>query len=102
LVEIPESVRALLWEYDVPEEPDGAVWERAIVERVMSGGGLADMRWLVATFDRAQLAAYLADRGARVLPPRELRFWSTWCGIPARQADSWVEASRARTAAWRG
>lgn len=102
LMLIPDPIRALLWEYDVPEEPGGPVWERAIVERVMSRGRLDDMRWLVATFDRPALAAYLQDRGARVLPPRELRFWSTWCNVPVRQADAWVHAAREREAAWRG
>jgi hypothetical protein len=102
LVRIPESVRALLWEYDVPDEPEGPAWERAIIERVMSRGVLKDMRWLVATFDRAALAAYLESRGARALRPRELRFWSDWCRVPANRAAAWVRSAREREARWRG
>jgi hypothetical protein len=102
LMLIPDSIRALLWEYDVPKGPAGPEWDRAIVERVMSRGRLDDMRWLVATFDRPALTAYLQARGARVLPPRELRFWSTWCGVPSLQANAWVRSARARETAWRG
>ena len=101
-MQIPETVRALLWEYDVPDEPEGPAWERAIIERVMSRGVLEDMRWLVATFDRATLATYLENRGARALPPRELRFWSAWCRVPAILADAWVRSAREREARWRG
>ena len=101
-MKISASIRALLWEYDVPAEPTGAAWERAIMERVMSRGRLDDMRWLVATFDRPTLTGYLLERGARVLPPRELRFWSTWCDIPSQRADAWVRTARERAVAWRG
>lgn len=97
---IPPSVRCLLHDFELPLEPVGAVWERAITERVMARGTLDAMRWLIGAFSREQLAGYLAERGRRVLDPREVRFWTTICHIPAAQAQAWVAASRART--WHG
>lgn len=98
---VPDAIRLLLHDYAVPARLDGPVWERAIMERVMERGSWDDMRWLVATFGRARLAAYLRERGQRVLPPRELRFWSLVSGIPEPIADGWVRAARDRMSAWR-
>ena len=98
----PESVRALLREYDTSAGTDGPAWERAATERVMLRGLLEDMRWLLATFGRDRLRAFLSERGRRVLPPRELRFWCTICDVPQHDADAWVVESRERERAWRG
>jgi hypothetical protein len=101
-VDLPASVQRLLSDYDIPATPSGPGWERVVIERVMARGTLADMRWLLASFDRDRLAAYLAERGRRVLPPRELRFWATICRVPAAEADSWLHAARERERMWRG
>jgi len=101
-VTIPESVRALLREYDVPDGELGREWERTVVERVMTSGRLADMRWLLESFERARLRDFLISRGRRALAPREMRFWSLLCGVPPHLADAWVAASRSRECAWRG
>lgn len=98
----PESVRALLHEYDTSAGTDGPAWERAAMERVMLRGLLEDMRWLLATFGRDRLRDFLEERGRRVLPPRELRFWCTICGTPRDDADAWVDEARRSERAWRG
>lgn len=102
LVEIPESIRRLLWEYDVAAGTDGAAWERVVMERVMARGLWTDMRWLLASFGRERLREFLTVRGRRVLPPRELRFWGTVCGVEPADLDGWVGGARRREAAWRG
>lgn len=92
----------MLSDFELPSAPSGPRWERVVIERVMARGTLADMRWLVAAFDRDRLAAYLAERGRRILPPRELRFWATICHVPEAEADAWVRAARERERMWRG
>lgn len=99
-MDLPAGVRELLCEYQVPDSVDGAEWERAIIERVMLRGRWDDMRWLVSAFERARLRAFLAERGSRVLPPRELAFWALACAVPRETADSWTTQARARE--WRG
>lgn len=86
----------------MPADPSGDRWERAIIGRVMERGTWADMRWLLTSFGRERLAAFLADGGYRTLPPRELRFWSTICHAPEDQADRWVAAAITEGRAWRG
>lgn len=98
---VPNSVRLLLHDYALPSRLDAAVWERLIVERVMERGNWEAMRWLLAQFGRARLSQYLRERGHRVLPPRELRFWSLVTGIPNSVADQWVRRARDRVRAWR-
>lgn len=101
-MELPQSVRTLLSEYDLREGTDGAGWQRAAVERVMSRGRWEEMRWLLAAFDRDRLRSYLGGRGRRALSPRELRFWCMVCEVPPAQADVWVAEARSRERAWRG
>ena len=101
-MEYPESVRELLWEVDV-EDPDVAErLDRVVVERVMERGGWQAMQWLLGAHGRGPLRQYLEARGCRVLPPRELRFWSWVCGVPEPLASSWVSQARTREQAWWG
>jgi hypothetical protein len=96
LMELPPYVRALLWEYDL-EGPQGAErLDRVILERVMERGGWESMRWLLGAYQRSELREFLERRGRRVLPPRELRFWSWVTGVPDSVAESWVHAARGR------
>ena len=101
-VTIPSSVRGLLQDFDLPPEPSGAAWERVVIERVMGRGTWVDMRWLLASFGREPLAAFLAERGCRVLAPREVRFWATICHVPKDEADRWVASAITAERAWRG
>ncbi len=68
----------------------------------MQRGEWADMRWLIRAFDRGRLRSFLAERGRRVLPPRELRFWALVCGVPDQEQDAWVVEAKHRERAWRG
>lgn len=99
---LPASVRELLWEYKAGPDSTGPGWERTAIERVMLRGRMEDMRWLLATFGRDCLRTFLAERGRRVLPPRELRFWCTISGTPRDEADAWVDEARRSERAWRG
>ena len=89
-----------MWEYEIAERIPSSGWERVLVERVMERGELADMRWLLRTFGRDRLRRFLEERGRRVLPPRELCFWSWACGVPDSVARQWVSGARERS--WQG
>ena len=101
-MEIPEVVRRLLWEYDTADPEVLERVERVLLERVMARGDWDAMRWLLGSFSSERLRAFLEGRGRRVLPPRELRFWSWVCGVDDDEAASWVGQAREREAAWRG
>ena len=100
-MEIPSTVRTLLWEYSMDEIPAGEGWQSSIIERVMQQGCWDDMLWLLQAFDRDRLRVFLEHRGRRALAPRELRFWATICGVPDNEQDTWVHDARARERAWR-
>jgi hypothetical protein len=100
-MEIPATVRDLLWEYSLDEIPRGDRWQDTIIERVMQRGCWDDMLWLLRAFERGELCAFLERRGRRVLAPRELRFWAKIVGVPDTKQDIWVHESRERERAWR-
>ena len=99
-MKIPGHVLRLMWEYDRAVLQGGAEFPDALLERVMSAGGVSQMRWLLQAVDRARLAAYLESRGRRVLPARELRFWCHMAGIEESMASEWVRNARARERSW--
>ncbi len=101
-MEIPAGVRALMWEFSIDDQSIDESFERAVVERTMERGGWNEMKWLLRRFDGPHLRSFLEERGRKVLPPRELRFWSHICGIPGSTQDEWVSDARLRSAAWRG
>jgi hypothetical protein len=98
---IPPFVRELLWEYDLDDPEIVGRLDRVLVERVMERGGWEAMRWLLESFDRADLRAFLEKRGRRVLPARELRFWAWASGVPEPTTTSWVQSARKREPVWR-
>ena len=71
---LPEFLAAFFWEYD-PQTLDLERHAEVIIGRLMARGDWAAMRWLRQTYPPARLAAFLATRGRRVLPPRELNYW---------------------------
>lgn len=100
-MQIPSTVRSLLWEYSPESEPSDPRWKSAVIERVMQRGRWDDMLWLLRAFDTGQLRSYLERRGRRVLEPRELRFWARICGVPQDEQDAWVREARRKERAWR-
>jgi hypothetical protein len=64
----------LFWEIDV-ETLDLAAHRDYVMERVMTRGTLAAMRWLVQTYSREEIGDFVRRRGDR-LTPRDRAFWS--------------------------
>ena len=102
MVEVPSNVLRLMWEYDQDTLIQGSELPDTIIERVMERGGWSEMQWLLRTVDRERLRTFLAERGSRVLPPRELSFWALACEIPEKIATNWCQDARRREYEWRG
>ncbi len=75
---VPPEVAWLFWEVDV-DRLDPHARPDYVIERVMTRGDWAAMKWLVATFSRAQLGGFLERKGHRI-PPRERAFWALITG----------------------
>lgn len=101
-MDLPESIRQLLWEYDLDADASGESWRDAAVEKVMQRGTWEQMLWLVRSFDRSTLVEFLERRGRRVLSPRPLRFWATMMHIPAETTEEWIAGARVREQTSRG
>lgn len=73
---LPEDVRRLLWDVDAASASLPAT-RPLLFERVMTRGSLAGMRWLLVSFARDELRAFVQGPRGAFLPPRELAFWCT-------------------------
>jgi hypothetical protein len=82
-VVLPPDIVLLFWDVD-PATVDLELHRDYVLERVMSRGGCAAMRWLRASFPADVLADFLRRKGHR-LPPRERAYWSLVSGadLPA-------------------
>lgn len=78
-VALPHYVAKLFWEVDITTV-DPEKHQDYVLERVMSRGGWEAMRWLMRTYSRNVLGAFLLRRGTR-LAPRERAYWAVMTGI---------------------
>ncbi len=75
-------MRGLFWETDAARvDPD--VYRDYVLERAMSRGDWAAMKWVRSHYRREVLADFLRRRGAR-LSPRELAYWSLIAGVEVK------------------
>lgn len=96
------NVQGLLWEYDLDGVEALSELPDAVVERVMTRGGWAEMGWLIRELGAEQLLSFLERRGARVLPPRDVAFWGLACSAPEAFVRDWINDARSRQEEWRG
>lgn len=81
---IPAEHAWLFWDAD-PSEIEIDRHADYVLERVMSRGDFAAMRWLASAYSMEALADFLARKGHR-LAPRERAFWSVMAGVRCAQA----------------
>jgi hypothetical protein len=80
--DLPADVARLLWDVDPSQLDLARPGDRdLVIERVMSRGTLAAMRWLRATVAPEELATFLRGRGRRCLAPRDLAYWALVTGV---------------------
>lgn len=86
MVALPNAVVPLLWDVDATGIDLSRSADRDLVfERVMSRGSLVAMKWLRATFSNEELAAFVREKGAQRLAPRDLAYWALVSGVSAPQ-----------------
>lgn len=71
----------LLWGIDLADF-DPVVHQEFVMERVMSRGSRAAMRWLRESYGTDNLARFLTTRGDRI-PPRDRAYWKLIANLPA-------------------
>jgi len=96
---IPESLFGLFWELE-PETIHIVRHGDFVMGRIMERGNWEAMRWLLKTYSKKQLASFLKKRGRRILPPRELNYWSLITGIAKEKRTEWVRESRENNSVW--
>jgi len=90
------ALASLFW--DQPRAPDLARHRDFVVQRVLSEGGLEEIRSLRARVPDAALRKVLLRSQARGLSPQRIRFWQLLLNLPRSTADLWVR--RARAGSW--
>ena len=73
------DVARLFWDAE-PDQVDLRAHRDYVMERVMSRGSWAAMRWLRDVYSSEDMADFLVRKGHR-LAPRELAYWSLIAGI---------------------
>ncbi len=77
---IPRSLQFAFQEYDLEKlNPDEHAF--TIVERTLTYGNRAELRWLFAQYGPQYLAAWVREVGWRLLPRRRCRFWASYFGL---------------------
>jgi squalene cyclase len=92
LTKVPEPHRWVFWDVDA-EALDTAVAADYILPRVLEFGGIAEVRWVLATYGLTGIHRFLRDVGHPELSERTLGFW--------RAALNAKEEAWARPPAWR-
>ena len=77
---LPEHLSGLFWDID-PEAIDTEQHADYVMDRIMTRGTWAAMRWLRERYDSARRAEFLRRRGATRLAPRELAYWALVSGV---------------------
>ncbi len=96
---IPESVNAILWEYDAGTL-DWTTDRDLIIGRVLSHGTWDDISWLRDRLGDDALRLWIEVHEGGGLSPRQLRFWEIIVDLPSRRVDAWV--TRLRSSIWEG
>jgi len=96
---IPPFLIPLFWDYD---ENTVEINKHAylIMARIMERGSWEAMIWLRKVYADEELATFLHEKGARILPPRELNYWALICGIPDETRRRWVKKTKEKKSVW--
>ena len=98
---VPESFRWVFWDVDAARLETSRSRDY-IIPRVLERGGIAEVRWLIATYGMKGIHRFLRDVGHPELSNRTLFFWraalkaqdEAWATPPAWRKSSgapWVD-----------
>lgn len=80
----------LFWDYEF-EELDLLKDEHLIMRKVLSHGGIDDLKILVDLFGKKRIKEFLLETRGRGIDKRRLRFYEAFFDLPRREVDSWIK-----------
>ena len=95
----PTAIAWLFWDVD-PASIECDRDEGYILPRVLESGGMAEVRWAIATYGRDRIHRFLRDVGHPELSPRTLTFWRA---VFKAEAETWATSPdwrRSNCAPW--
>jgi len=99
-MDIPDSIRALFHEYDA-SALNWPMHRDLIMQRIMEHGDWDAMQWLSRSCSKGDLRSFLARRGKKILPARELNYWALVSGIPPDVRHRWLQELKECANEWR-
>lgn len=100
---LPEFLHAFFWDTN-PKRVSPRRHMNAVCLRLMERGDESAIRWLLQTYRRERLRAWIMAQEGRGLTPRALRFWEVLLDLPHPQTSDlerarrfYVRARQART-----
>jgi hypothetical protein len=81
---IPPSAWPFFQEYD-PAKLDVQQHAALIIERILANGSRAEVRWLLTTYGRVVVRAWVEEMGASRLSARRYRLWCLVLKLPEQE-----------------
>jgi hypothetical protein len=91
LVELPEFLGALFWDYDFAQL-NWRTHRDFITGRVLESGSWDGICWLRSLVGDVGLRDWIDRRHGRPLSAKQLRFWQLILEIPAERVEQWLKA----------
>ncbi len=80
----------LFWEYEF-KEIDSSKDEYLIMKKVLSYGGIEDLRTLLDIFGKEKIKGFLLRTKGKGIDKRRLRFYEVFFGLPKEEVDNWIK-----------
>lgn len=85
---LPQSSAWLFPEYDFARmKPDK--YSGVIMERILNRGSWAEIRWLLDTYGKREIAKWVQAHGYRRLDKRAFNYWRNMLGIKRYTVPPW-------------
>ena len=85
-----KKLRHLFWEYDF-KELDPFEDEHLIMRKVLSYGGIDDLKTLMDIFGKKRIKEFLLKTKGRGINKKRLRFYEVFFDLPKKEVDSWLK-----------
>jgi len=97
---LPDTLYRFFWEYDqgVIDVHDHA---DLIMARLMARGNRHSMAWLRKMYPEKQISDFLLRKGWKILPLRELNYWSLVAGLADGEKKKLLQKAREADVIWR-
>ena len=101
MAKVPARLRWVFWDVDASRLETSRSADY-IIPRILEHGGIAEVRWLIATYGMDRIHRFLQDVGHPELSARTLGFWravlkaedEVWASPPAWRRSSggpWID-----------